>query len=86
MSSKSSTFSEFASRADATMLPQDGAEIYVTKHKQLSVRELMTILQTIVRKDPSMLDAPVFHVEFGSLTPSTTVEASDDTGIVISGH
>ena len=68
------------------MQPTDAAEIYVTKNNQLTVRELMDILRTIVRKDPSVLNAPVFHVEFGGLTPTTTVEVSEDTGVVLSGH
>ena len=81
MSKNSSAFGSFTDAAVTNSTPHS---IYTTKHDQLTVDELIRILQTIVRKDPSSKDAPVWHVEFGSLTPSRFVETHEE-GVVISG-
>ncbi len=73
--------SRFGSYAETISTPQS---IYTTKYDQLTVDELIRILQTIVRKDPSAKDAPVWHIEFGSLTPSRFVETHEE-GVIISG-
>lgn len=79
--SKSSEFDAFKNAAD---VDEGRCDEYVTTQRQLTVAELMHILRTIVNKDPTMRDAPVFHVEFGSITPSIIVTVTEDRKVVIS--
>jgi hypothetical protein len=84
MSKISSAFGCFADAAETDETNFKRYSTYTTKDEQLTVKELISILHTIVRKDPSAKDAPVFHIEFGALTPSTTVNVSEDKGLIIS--
>ena len=59
---------------------------FKTKNEQLTVQELIDILNAIVRKDPSIRSAPVYHIEFGSMTSSKMVELTRDGSIVIAEH
>jgi hypothetical protein len=77
--SKSSQFSSFA---DAAEMSSKSETTFSTKNDQLTVEELIKILQTIVRRDPSMKDARVCHVEFGSMTPSTEVQTQAENVII----
>ena len=47
---------------------------YTAENGQLTVGELMKILETIVSKNPEAKDAPVSHVEFGGVTPTRILE------------
>jgi hypothetical protein len=77
--SKNSPFASFADAAEPTRPIND---IYNTKNEQLTIRELIKILQTIVRKDPSAIDTLVWHEEFGSMMRSTTVTRQDENIII----
>jgi hypothetical protein len=82
MSSKSSPFASFADTAE----PETQAPNYAlhAKDEQLTVAELLHFLKKLVSRDPSAKDKLIFHVEFGSLTPSRMV-TSDEVGVVVSG-
>jgi hypothetical protein len=82
MSSKSSPFASFADAARPE--PQYPKYALHAKDEQLTVAELLHFLQKLVSRDPDAKEKLVFHVEFGSLTPSRTV-TSDEVGVVISG-
>lgn len=59
------------------------ANKYHSKNSQLTLVELINILQAIAVKDPAAAkSALVFHIEFGGLTPSNSVEVTKD-GVVI---
>jgi hypothetical protein len=77
--SKSNPFSSFADAADITTNPD---VTFTTKNTQLTVEELIKALQAIVRRDPSMKDARVYRVEYGSMTPSTQVETQAENVII----
>jgi hypothetical protein len=84
MSSKSSAFSSFASQAEHSEQAQQ--TIYRARHGQLTVGELLRILENVLRKDPEATVMPVFHVEFGGLVPSTVVEVEDDKLVIAGNH
>ncbi len=84
MSSKSSAFSSFANQAEVSATQQ--AAIYRARHGQLTVGELLRILENVVRKDPEAREMPVFHVEFGGLVPSTVVEVEEDKLVIAGNH
>ena len=76
-------FSRSSSFSSAEDLDNEAAttSVYPASCGQLTVQELITFLQDIVQKDPSMRDASVFHIEFGQLTATTHVEATK--GVVV---
>lgn len=80
MSSKSSPFASFSDVSEPTKTKS--SKQYYSMSGQLTVAELMSILNTIIHKDPTTKDAPVFHIELGALTPSNVVEVTND-GVVI---
>lgn len=87
MSKTSSVFGCFADAAETDETDETNfktCSTYPTKKEQLTVKELISILHTIVHKDPSAKDAPVFHIEFGAITPSITVKVCKDNSIIIS--
>ena len=65
---------------------QSQQTIYRARHGQLTVGELLRILENVVRKNPEARDIPVFHVEFGGLVPSTVVEVEEDKLVISAGH
>lgn len=79
--SKISPFASFANAAEPT--PQAPNYALHSKDEQLTVAELLHFLQKLVSRDPSAKDKLIFHIEFGSLTPSRMV-TSDEVGVVIS--
>lgn len=83
MSKTSSDFAAFANAADKTKSDVKSNDIYSTKNTQLTVGELMRILQKIIQKDPDARDAKISHIEMGGITSSTTVEVCDE-GVIIS--
>lgn len=78
-------FACFADRAERGEELVYSNNIYTCKNNQLTVGELLRILQDIVKDNPEALDGAICHVEYGGLTKSTTVEITYD-GIVISGN
>jgi hypothetical protein len=61
---------------------------FVMKESPLTVEELLTYLQDLVKKDPEMKKAIVCHEEFGAITKSHTLlvtEEGDKPAVVISG-
>lgn len=60
----------------------EGVDIYRTTNQQFIVKDLMEIFKDIVQKNPSALNAPVSHIDFGSEIYSTNVEVNEE-GVVI---
>jgi hypothetical protein len=62
---------------------------FVMKKTPLTVEELISYLQELVKKDPEMKNATICHVEFGAITKSYTLyvtEEDDKPAVVISGN
>jgi hypothetical protein len=66
---------------------------FVMKKTPLTVEELISYLQELVKKDPKMKDALICHEEFGAITKSHTLftteldsEDGDKPAVVISGN
>jgi hypothetical protein len=81
MSKSSNPFTSFSEVASTEISTNTSIK---TKHQQLTVSELLFFLHNIVRNDPTLKYAPVFHIEFGALTPSMMIEVVDGE-VVISG-
>lgn len=83
MSSKSSSpFSSFSDRAEKTKIEPT---YHTVVDGQVTVGELLRILQSIVQRNSDAKHMPVFHVEFGGLVPSTIVEEEGEK-LVIAGR
>lgn len=62
---------------------------FVMQETPLTVEQLISYLQDLVKKDPDMKSAIICHVEFGAITKSHTLyvtEEDDKPAVVISGN
>ena len=84
MSSKSSSpFASFSDRAENTKIEPT---YHTVVDSQLTVGELLQILQAIVHKNPGAENMPVFHVEFGGLVPTTIAEEEGEKLVIAGGR
>lgn len=86
MSKTSSEFAAFANAAenDKVGVKSNDRKLY-SKYEQLTVGELISVLQRIVKRDPDARNTKISYIEMGSIVPSTTVEVCKD-GVILSNY
>jgi hypothetical protein len=55
------------------------SEFLIDSSTQLTVQQLLDCLAKLVKKNPELKNALVYHVEFGGITPSHSVELTTET-------
>jgi hypothetical protein len=79
----SSPFAHFARVAENTNTTN---MTFTTKNDSLTVQELIHILQTMLKKDPSIKDTTVFIAESGYLSSAILVSLENDKVIIADSH
>lgn len=64
---------------DVIINTHEGLDIYRTEKTQFTVKNLIEILNEAVQRNPNILDAPVYHIDFGGMTETTNVEVDKNS-------